>query len=109
VNFSDFQILADHFGSPGGWGDGNFTYSATIDFGDFQALAANFSAVDSLSAAELASLNQFAGDFGQTLTPNPDGAGFEFASVPEPSPLWLAAAGFALTWRRKRRLQIKTN
>ncbi|HUB25655.1 MAG TPA: right-handed parallel beta-helix repeat-containing protein [Tepidisphaeraceae bacterium] len=42
VDFGDFQILAAHFGSAGAWDDGNFRFGNTINFGDFQSLAQNF-------------------------------------------------------------------
>ncbi|HUB24971.1 MAG TPA: DUF4982 domain-containing protein, partial [Tepidisphaeraceae bacterium] len=42
VVFGDFQLLAQYFGSSGGWDEGNFTYRGTIDFGDFQVMAQNF-------------------------------------------------------------------
>jgi alpha-L-arabinofuranosidase len=52
VTFGDFQLLAQYFGSAGGWDEGNWTYGATIDFGDFQVLAQNFGKTASLAAAE---------------------------------------------------------
>jgi polygalacturonase len=54
VGFGDFQILAQYFGSAGGWDEGNFNYGGTISFGDYQLLAQNFGQTSSLSAGEIA-------------------------------------------------------
>jgi hypothetical protein len=108
VNFGDFQILAQYFGQSGGWDEGNFTYGATVDFGDFQLLAQDFGSNDSaVSSTELASLNGFAAQFGDTLVSNADGVGFQVVAVPEPASIGIAAlAGVGLVARgRKRRLR----
>jgi hypothetical protein len=42
VAFGDFVIMANNFGRPGAWQDGNFTGDAVVDFNDFVALADNF-------------------------------------------------------------------
>ncbi|HUB27433.1 MAG TPA: NF038122 family metalloprotease [Tepidisphaeraceae bacterium] len=104
VVFGDFQVLAQYFGQTGGWDEGNFTYGTTVNFGDFQELAQDFGAnASALSAAEIASLNNFAAQFGDALVANPDG-GFSVVAVPEPASIGvLAAAGFGLLIRRRRR------
>jgi hypothetical protein len=107
VVFGDFQVLAQYFGKSGGWDEGNFTYGATIDFGDFQQLAQDFGATDSaLTSGELASLNSFAAQFGDTLVGNSDGVGFQVVSVPEPASAVLMVAGFSLLARRRRARRI---
>jgi hypothetical protein len=86
VNFGDFQLLAQYFGQTGtSWDEGDFTYSGTTDFGDFQLLAQDFGSSSSgLTAGQLASLNEFADQFGDTVQPNAGGVGFRLVSVPEP-------------------------
>ena len=104
VVFGDFQLLAQYFGTAGTWDEGNFTYGPTIDFGDFQLLAQDFGDNSSaLTASELASLDQFAAEFGETLVANPSSVGFQLVSVPEPASLGLlAASGIGLLARRRR-------
>ena len=120
VVFGDFQLLAQYFGTAGTWDEGNFTYGPTIDFGDFQLLAQDFGDNSSaltaggstgltaggsagLTAGELASLDQFAAEFGESLMANPNGVGFQLVSVPEPASLGLlAASGIGLLARRRR-------
>jgi hypothetical protein len=51
VNFGDFQILAQFFGSAGTWDEGNFRYGSTVNFGDFQQLSQNFGQSSSLGGA----------------------------------------------------------
>jgi autotransporter-associated beta strand protein len=85
VVFGDYQLLAEYFGQSGGWDEGNFTYGPTIDFADFQLLAQDFGDSSGLTAGELASLNQFAGQFNDALIANSDGIGFHLVSVPEPA------------------------
>jgi autotransporter-associated beta strand protein len=109
VVFGDFQLLAQYFGSSGGWDEGNFTYGATIDFGDFQQLAQDFGANSSaITASELASLNSFAGQFGDALVANTGGVGFSLVSVPEPASIGVVAmAGFGLLARRRDRRRAR--
>ena len=38
TDFTDFQVLLDHWQAPGGWGDGDFNGDGTVDFLDFQVL-----------------------------------------------------------------------
>ena len=108
VNFGDFQILVANFGKSGGWGQGNFIYGSVIDFGDFQLLADNFGADSSgLTSGEIASLGQFASQFGDTLVGNPDGVGFQLVSVPEPaSAAILVGAVGALLFRRSNQRKL---
>ncbi|HUB24143.1 MAG TPA: PEP-CTERM sorting domain-containing protein, partial [Tepidisphaeraceae bacterium] len=107
VVFGDFQVLAEYFGASGGWDEGNFTYGPTIDFCDFQLLAQNFGADSTaLTGGELASLNNFAAQFGDKLLPDANGVGFESVSVPEPASaaiLTLSAAGMSSRRRRRPR------
>jgi autotransporter-associated beta strand protein len=106
VVFGDFQLLSQYFGQSGGWDEGNFTYGSTIDFADFQLLAQNFGANSSgLTANEVASLNGFAAQFGDTLVSSPSGIGFQIISVPEPMTGGvLTMAGVALLRRQRRKL-----
>jgi autotransporter-associated beta strand protein len=103
VTFGDFQILSQYFGQSGGWDEGNFTYGSAINFGDFQVLSENFGQTNTLTTAEIASMNQLAANQGERLLPDPGGIGFQFTSVPEPASLTLLAmGGFGLFWRRRR-------
>jgi len=109
VVFGDFQLLAQYFGQAGSWDEGNFTYGPTIDFGDFQLLAQDFGQNSSaVTAGELASLNQFAGQFGDALAADPNGAGFRLISVPEPASgmLLIVAAGLLAGRRKEKRIGI---
>jgi hypothetical protein len=105
VVFGDFQILAQYFGKPGGWDEGNFKYGSTVNFGDFQLLAQDFGAnAGAVTASQLASMDGFAAQFGDTLVPNADGVGFAVVSVPEPvSAGLLALGGLSLLGRRRAR------
>jgi fibronectin-binding autotransporter adhesin len=105
VVFGDFQVLAQYFGQAGGWDQGDFTYSGLVSFGDFQLLAQDFGSTDGgLTAGELASLNNFAAQFGDRLVANANAVGFQLVSVPEPATAGLlAAAGIGLLGRRRRR------
>jgi fibronectin-binding autotransporter adhesin len=106
VVFGDFQVLAQYFGHSGAtWDEGAFTYNGVVNFGDFQLLAQDFGSSNAaLTAAEVASINQFAGQFGIAVEPNADGVGLTLVSVPEPASTGLlAAAGFGLLARRRRR------
>lgn len=42
ILFSDFLVLSRNFGGNGGWADGNFDGSDSIDFEDFLSLSRNF-------------------------------------------------------------------
>ena len=42
VGFSDFTLLANDFGSPGGWMNGDFDGDGAVRFPDFLILANNF-------------------------------------------------------------------
>ena len=104
VNFGDFQLLAANFGSSAGWDGGNFTYGSVVNFGDFQLLAQNFGATDAaLTAAEAASLNNFAAQFGERFVGDADGDGFSLVSVPEPASAGVLAAAVLGLLRPRRR------
>ncbi|HUB27860.1 MAG TPA: hypothetical protein VL992_20720 [Tepidisphaeraceae bacterium] len=106
VVFGDFQILAQYFGQSGTtWDEGDFTYNGSTTFGDFQLLAQDFGSGSGFTAGELASLNQFAGEFGDRLIANA-GGGFSIVPVPEPTSIGLGAvAAFGLLARRRRSRQ----
>jgi hypothetical protein len=108
VVFGDFQILAQYFGQSGGWDEGNFAYSAAIDFDDFQMLMQDFgSGSTALTAGEIASLNSFAARFGDGLFVNADGTGFRLVAVPEPASAMLAGAMFLVIGpRRSRKIRM---
>jgi fibronectin-binding autotransporter adhesin len=104
VVFGDFQLLSQYFGQSGtSWDEGDFTYNGTTNFGDFQLLSQNFGqSASGLTSGELASINGFAAQFGEQMEPN--GTGYSLVSVPEPASVGLlAAAGFSLLARRRRR------
>jgi hypothetical protein len=42
ANFSDFVLLADHYGLAGDWGDGDFDNNGLVEFADFTILADHF-------------------------------------------------------------------
>jgi len=103
VNGSDFSILAANFGlGVTNWDQGNFLYSSSVNGSDFSALAANFGQGDSgasVTPADIAALDAFAAANG---LPAPD-----FAAVPEPATLSLAAlAGVSIMARRRGRKGI---
>jgi len=107
VVFGDFQLLSQYFGQTGtSWDEGDFTYNGTTNFGDFQLLSQNFGATagTGLTAGELASINSFANEFGDSFVANPDGVGFSLVSVPEPASAGLLAlAGLSALKRRRRK------
>jgi hypothetical protein len=74
VNFTDFQVLLDHWQQTGiGWAGGDFTGDGSVNFADFQVLLDNW---------------------------NPAGSGA--SQAPEPTALFLlAAGGLAMFHRRK--------
>jgi hypothetical protein len=47
VDFGDFQLLSQYFGSAGVLDEGNFSYGSTVDFGDYGLLSQNFGDNDS--------------------------------------------------------------
>jgi PEP-CTERM motif len=104
VVFGDFQVLAQFFGKPGAWDQGNFSYGSTVSFGDFQMLAQDFGQSSSgLTSGEFTSMNNFAEGFGYTLVPNSDGVGFSLVAVPEPASIGLLSLGaIGLLGRRRR-------
>jgi hypothetical protein len=106
VVFGDFQLLSQYFGQSGtSWDEGDFTYNGTTNFGDFQLLSQNFGAnASALTSGEIASLNSFAAQFGDTIAANPDGVGFSLVSVPEPATVGiLTVAGIGILTKRRRR------
>jgi hypothetical protein len=74
----------------------------SIDLADFDLLAEDFSNPATLTSQQLATMQAFAGQFGDTLVPNSNGVGFTVVSVPEPIGLALAIAPIALLARRRR-------
>jgi hypothetical protein len=106
VDFGDFQLLAEYFGSAGGWDEGNFTYGSTIDWSDFQLLATNVGDnVSDFTAGQIAAINGFAASFGDEFVANPNGAGFALLAVPEPASAGvMATAALGLLARRRARL-----
>ena len=89
-------------------GQGDFDYAGAVDFNDFQIVLSNFGATDAaLSSSELATLDNFAAQFGDEV--NVERAGFSITSVPEPaSAAFLAARPAALLVRRRRK-RIESN
>jgi len=101
VNFHDLQDLLGGFGNPGFWDQGNFNNHATVDFNDLQLLLGNFNDSSSLSYAELASIENLVGQYGEFAVPNSNGNGFSLVAVPEPASLGLlAGCGVVLIRRR---------
>jgi hypothetical protein len=95
VNFSDFIILSQNFGQPGGWDKANFLGTATVDFSNFIVLSQHF--------------GQTIGSSDLTITPE-ELAEFHAASlsffagtgIPEPTSLsLLAISTLTLVTRRK--------
>ena len=76
VNFSDLLILAQNYGHPGEWVDGEFSGDGTVDFADLLTLAQNY---------------------GKTQA----AVGYSVVAVPEPSAI-LAACVLGLIPRRRR-------
>jgi hypothetical protein len=102
VVFGDFQLLSQYFGQTGtSWDEGNFTYGSTTNFGDFQLLSQNFGATSAnLTAGELATMNSFAAQFGETMEPN---GTLVSMAIPEPATVgMLAVAGLGFLRRRRR-------
>jgi T5SS/PEP-CTERM-associated repeat protein len=103
VVFGDFQLLSQYFGQSGtSWDEGNFSYGNSTNFGDFQLLSQNFGAnASALTAGQIASINSFAAQFGEELTPS--GSGYSLVSVPEPASVgMLAAVSVGVLARRRR-------
>jgi hypothetical protein len=95
VNFDDLLALAKHYNAASDvhWSSGDFNYDNSINFDDLLILAKHYNA--SLPTAPVPSAPAH---FSQDLAA-------AFASVPEPSTplLSIAACGFALSARRRRR------
>jgi fibronectin-binding autotransporter adhesin len=103
VNIHDLQTLLSNFNQPGFWDEGNFTGHANIDISDLQALLTNFNTTTILTYAQLSSIQNLLGQFGEIATANPNGAGFTLTSVPEPATLALTSIGLSTLLRRRRR------
>lgn len=82
VNFSDLLILAQHYGQPGEWVDGEFSGGGTVDFADLLRLAQNYGRTQ--SAEQVYSVEAATG-----------------GTVPEPSGLLLIAGATSVAWRRR--------
>jgi hypothetical protein len=75
TDFTDFQVLLDHWQAPGGWASGDFYGDGTVDFLDFQVLLDYW---------------------------NPGGWNAGTSQVPEPATLSLLALGGLALLRRKK-------
>jgi autotransporter-associated beta strand protein len=75
TDFTDFQVLLDHWQAPGGWAQGDFNGDGTVDFLDFQVLLDYW---------------------------NPGGWNAGTSQVPEPATLSLLALGGLALLRRKK-------
>lgn len=87
VDFTDFNNLANNYGTGTTWGEGDFDGDGDVDFTDFNLLANNYG----LSSALGASLGAAA----------PVGAVAAVAAVPEPSSLAMLLGGACLLGRRR--------
>ncbi|MDP9175063.1 MAG: PEP-CTERM sorting domain-containing protein [Planctomycetota bacterium] len=108
VDFSDFVILSNHFGSNStSWDQGNFNYDSMVDFSDFVILSNNFGLGvqgngTGATSAQLARYNSFAAGFGIS---NSQIAAWDarISSLPEPGSTILVGLGaIGLLHRRKR-------
>lgn len=89
VNFTDLLMLAQHYGQPGQWIDGNFNGDAVVNFADLLSLAQNYGST--LPTAELASFSPaFQSDVERA-----------FSSVPEPAAVALILASMLAIRRRR--------
>jgi PEP-CTERM motif len=68
-----------------------------------QALLSNFNTTTTLTYAELFSIQNLLGQFGQVAIPNPDGTGFTLTSVPEPASIALVTLVSVGVLARRRR------
>jgi autotransporter-associated beta strand protein len=76
TDFTDFQVLLDHWQAPGGWAQGDFNGDGVVDFLDFQVLLDYW---------------------------NPGGWNAGTSQVPEPATLSLLALGGLALLRRSRK------
>ena len=53
VEFTDFLALANNFGGPGGYEEGNFDCTGNVEFVDFLTLANHFGETGAASAASV--------------------------------------------------------
>jgi hypothetical protein len=100
VNFADLVNLAQHYGQPGDWSQGDFTYDGVVNFADLIKLAQNYNAA--LPSSPIAGApSEFQADLARAAA----------AAVPEPAGLSIVAlAGVALMTspRRRRRRDIRS-
>jgi len=85
---------------------GDAKLQGDVNFGDFQLLAQDFGSANSaLTASQFASLNSFAAQFGEKLVPS-GGGGFSLISVPEPASAGLLTLTAFRFLRRRRRCPL---
>ncbi|MDP9173964.1 MAG: hypothetical protein M3O30_08885 [Planctomycetota bacterium] len=114
VDFADFVILSNHFGSTATkWDQGNFNYDGGVDFADFVILSNNFgdgvtSNGASATPQELAQYNALAASFGISQS-QISAWDAQIAALPEPGAMGIFAfcgVLFALAGRRPLRAGV---
>ena len=92
VDFTDLVTLAQNYGLPGGWAQGDFDGSQVVDFADLVALAQNYQ-----SSSGLIGLDALEADVRAA------GLGPLFGIVPEPATLAAVSMAFAAACIRRQR------